>query len=775
MASAILALVSIGLLVSLLPRTSFVSRAANEIVDAVGPVRPDASVEQVLDQGQGPVSEVRIWAATGPDRGDALIVAGLLQGSGRELVRQVAVRIHASKLLQPYVLEFPPYRPVPGEASILQLWVSNERSNYAIFGTSARRDGIAGLTLNLNPTDQGPLAYELIWRGDGWRAALEGSWLDRLRLAGGIAAAALAVLLRPPVARRISKALRRVHAAGLVAGRSVAGRLRLARSWLDRPRSPTKSASRPHAFYLFPWLIPAFAILHFLANNLVILPAQEAIVPSAVIMAGTTVAFIALRLILKGSASAAILTGVLGVAYFSYGHVYVGLDNQADSRFLLGLGIPAIIGVGLLLRKGGRSEFVRKICRTLNYATAILIVLPLYQIVLVLLAANTPQESLGLKEPIGLDERVANAKLMLDPDGLSDIYYFILDGYPRSGSPASFDNSEFIGELESRGFYVDPQARSNYLSTRWSTMSSLNMTYIHRPIFWHEGATLNSTLEERYLHYNTTTDHLLGRVLTDLGYKYIHVSSGWFMTATSRSADIVVNFTPSGRQISGYVNVDPISSYQFTLENAIRISNEFMRNFLQTTLMKHVDSASCLDCSNSDTYDWSHPFRALEWLDYMSEVAVVDGPKFVFGHLLKPHYPYSFDRHGNVAKVIDEDGNMMLSEWSHDHDPTVENALHGQIIWLNGRLLQVVDAILDDYEEPPIIVIMSDHGRRFEFGPGGYNTHDIFAAYLLPRGGDSVMYPNITSVNIFRVILDYYFELGLGRLDDVTICSDNLC
>ena len=221
--SAVLALVSIGLLLSLLPPTSFVSRAADDIVDAVGPVWPEQSVEQGLARGLAVVSEVRIWAATGPDRGDALIVAGLLQGSGRELVRQVAVRIHASKLLQPYVLEFPPYRPVPGEASILQLWVSNERSNYAIFGTSARRDGIAGPTLNLNPTDQGPLAYELIWRGDGWRAALEGSWLDRLRLAGGIAAAALAVLLRPPVARWISKALRRVHAAGLVTGRSVAG------------------------------------------------------------------------------------------------------------------------------------------------------------------------------------------------------------------------------------------------------------------------------------------------------------------------------------------------------------------------------------------------------------------------------------------------------------------------------------------------------------------------------------------------------------------------
>ena len=353
---------------------------------------------------------------------------------------------------------------------------------------------------------------------------------------------------------------------------------------------------------------------------------------------------------------------------------------------------------------------------------------------------------LASKSPLVLTSVWEKAKLMLAQDGLPDIYYFILDGYPRSGSPASFDNSAFIGELESRGFYVDPQARSNYLKTHWSTMSSLNMTYIHRPIFWNEEVSLNSRLGEHYLYYNATTDHLLGRVLTDLGYKYIHVSSGWVMTATSRSADIVVEFTPSGRQISGYVDVDPITSYRFTLENATNLSNEFTRKFLQTTLMKYLGTASCLDCRNSDTYDWSHPFRALEWLDYMSEVAVVDGPKFVFGHLVKPHSPYSFDRHGNVARLIDEDGSMMLSQWSDDHDPTVENALHGQIIWLNGRLLEVVDAILDGYEEPPIIVIMSDHGQRDDFGPGRYIGHDILAAYLLPGDGDSVIYPTITSV-----------------------------
>ena len=166
LASALLALVSLGLLLSLLPRTSFAARSAGDIVDAVGPVWPEQSVEQVLDDGLGIVSEIRIWGAAGADRGEeAPVVAALLQGPDREVVRQDRVSIKASHLLQPYVLEFPPYQPVPGEALILQLWVSPERSNSASFGATAPGDDRGGPTLNLNPTVQGPLAYEVIWRG----------------------------------------------------------------------------------------------------------------------------------------------------------------------------------------------------------------------------------------------------------------------------------------------------------------------------------------------------------------------------------------------------------------------------------------------------------------------------------------------------------------------------------------------------------------------------------------------------------------------------------
>ena len=78
-------------------------------------------------------------------------------------------------------------------------------------------------------------------------------------------------------------------------------------------------------------------------------------------------------------------------------------------------------------------------------------------------------------------------------------------------------------------------------------------------------------------------------------------------------------------------------------------------------------------------------------------------------------------------------------------------------------MLEVIDAILANYEEPPIMVIAGDHGNE-RTNPSISN--DILAAYLLPDGGESAIYPSITSVNHFRAILDYYFGLDLGLLED---------
>ncbi len=777
LASALLGLVGLGLLLSLLPRTSFVTRPAGEIVDAVGPVWPEQSVEQVIEDVPGVVSEIRIWGAAGVGRGEAPVVAALLQGPDRELVRQERVGIKASHLQQPYVIEFAPYHPAPGEALVLQLWVSPERRNHAIFGTMEPGADRAGPTLNLNPTEQGPLAYEVIWRGEGWRAALEGSWHDRLRLAGGIVAAVAAVLLRTPVARRLTQALGRLRAAVLATGGVIAGRRTAVGAWLGVTRPPTGPEPRRRAFYIYPWLIPAFAILHFLATNLLLIRAHEAIVPSIVIMAGVAAAFITFRFILNGAAPAALFTGLLGVLFFSYGHIYIADSEQPDLRLLLGIGPPALVGIGMLLR--GRVDFSHKIGRILNFGALVLVAFPIFQLgeILVTTAsqpdrdteilANQAVSDNGesrvrsspnaddmqndiLANPVMIDASLSQKAASIDPNDLRDIYYIVLDTYPRSGSLESFDNSAFVAELEKRGFYVDPQARSNYTCTVHSIASATNMSY-----FKGDNPCGTSQIDHATI-YNVALSHDLGRILKSLGYNYVHVSSGWTMTATSRSADLIVDFTPEGRVEWRHDEYEAYFQWHRAFERGVSMSSQFMVNFGETTLLKALWEFGDYDADPGNLYGPWHPYRAQDWLDYMKEGNPSDAPRFLFAHLLKPHEPYSFDQDGNIA---------FGQGWTDEHDARVASAFHGQVMWLNGRMLEVIDGILANSDRQPIIVITSDHSRA----DWGFATGDptaILAAYLLPEGGEKAIYPSITSVNVFRAILDYYFSLGLGLLED---------
>ena len=740
--SAVLALVSIGLLASLLPQTSFVPSSSGEVVDGIGPVWPDSAVEQTLRDAPGIVSEIRIWAAAEFDFGEALVVASLLQGHAEEPVRQFKVPVQASRILRPYILTFPPYKTVPGEDLVLQLWVSKVQwngelaTNHVVFGASAPRQDIAAPLVNRGSVEPRPLSYEVLWRGKGWRAALEGSKPDLVRLVGAIAVALIAVAsyFRIP-----SRTMRRVRIAFLTITKPIGRTLRRAKIGRRSSLSDAEAPSRLRRFYVFPWLIPAFAILHYLANNLLLFRVSESVAVFVVAMAVVTGAFIAFRLVFKHTAVAALLTGLLGTAFFSYGHIYIALGERADHRLLFGLVVPTVLALGALVR--GRPELARRLGTILNFGSLVLLAAPVYQIALPFYAASFPQVDELSRESVGFDRRVAEAKAKFPPDKLRDIYFIVLDAYPRSGSPEHFDNSAFVQELENRGFYVAPQARSNYLYTISSIPSSLNMRYVG------EGNKRDQQETNRLL--KQAVDHTLGRILKTLGYKYVHVSSGWAVTSTNSNADLVVDFTPSGRVISGADTRAP-SLFATYARLSGRLTTTFLRTTAASPFLSHRFSAE-----DDLPYEWLHPFRTLAWLDFMKEVATLKGPKFVFAHLLKPHGPASFDKYGNIP--------FDLGGWSDDHDPTVSEPFYGQLIWLNGKMLEVIDAILDDYEEPPIMVIAGDHGHERE-DPSISN--DILAAYLLPDGGESAVYPSITSVNHFRAILDHYFGLNLGLLED---------
>ena len=734
---------SAGLLLSLLPRTSFISHSTDEIVDAVGPVWPDQSVEQVLDNELQVVSEIRIWAAAGLNRGEAPVVATLLRGPDHEIVRQTRVGIKASNLLKPYILKFAPYQPSAPEILTLQLWVSDKRDNSAIFGTTEPIDQVPGPTINRNPTVQGQLAYETIWRGDGWRAALAGSWLDSLRLAGGILAALSAIAVRPSSAQVIRLSIRAVKRVTIRCLAQARYTIRSNTVTPTRQQESNISLDSRRILY-FPWLIPIFAIAHYIVTNLILIRPYEAILITLFSILGITLVNLLLRLLFSSAAAASVMTGIAAIAFFSYGHIYPS-DELSDDRYLVGLGIPIILGLAILLDR--HQQLAHTIGRTMNIASVVLIILPIYQFGVILFSGGTTQgaDFETSDTLVGLNDSIQKARERIPTEEYPDIYFLILDEYPRSGSPATFDNGDFVRQLERRGFYVDPHARSNYTRSAWSVSSMLNMTLTDTHIPY------GNDQEKLVQVYNAFIDHNLGQVVTSLGYKYVHVSSGWYITETSPRADLVVSFGPQGRIVSGSATNDPC-----VVERIFSLSNRFTDRFLETTAANRFISSDPRRQIHDCTYHWSHPQHTLDWLSFMKESADINRPKFVFAHLIKPHGPYMFDQHGSIAPVP--------QGWDDDHDPTVDGAFYGQIIWLNNRILEVVDSILKRYENPPIIVIMGDHG--YERSDTSKIANDILAAYLLPNNGSEVIYPSITPVNVFRAIFNRYFGLNIELLRD---------
>jgi len=103
--------------------------------------------------------------------------------------------------------------------------------------------------------------------------------------------------------------------------------------------------------------------------------------------------------------------------------------------------------------------------------------------------------------------------------------------------------------------------------------------------------------------------------------------------------------------------------------------------------------------------------------------------------------------------------------------PDGEFARHGeeftynyQIAYVNKQILEVVAGIIENSERQPIIILQVDHGLRHI----PEERVAILNTYYFPNGGDQNLYPWVTPVNTFRLILDYYFSSEFGLLEDIS-------
>ncbi len=169
------------------------------------------------------------------------------------------------------------------------------------------------------------------------------------------------------------------------------------------------------------------------------------------------------------------------------------------------------------------------------------------------------------------------------------------------------------------------------------------------------------------------------------------------------------------------------------------------------------------------------------WMFYQFDTGAniipqIEGPKFVFIHIMAPHEPFVVDKNCKP-----------LPERIVEQKSLKENNI-AQVQCVNRELLKLVDAIFTKSKKLPVILLQSDEGQFPINAPltdeqSWVTANDqsldekfpILNAYYFPNenGGnippdknETLLYQTITPVNSFRIVFNKYFGTSLPLLPD---------
>lgn len=491
---------------------------------------------------------------------------------------------------------------------------------------------------------------------------------------------------------------------------------------------------------LHPLLFAVYTVLELYRRNLMHVPVEWIIRPLLVIVFITVVVYFILCAATNDKQYAAYLT-TLAVIWSFFGQIQRQLFERSpfwDTSS--GLFIAFIAWTALFIFVGNQ-----RIWRWFDNRTSMTSLLNLISCIALLFPSYVTGRSLieAVRQRKIYESRgsLHSPLVLAAPATRPDVYLIILDAYGREDflrETYGFDNREFIGFLKDRGFFVADRGTSNYPQTLLSLPSLLNMQYLDGLTEGLQDVSSRAPVQHYFLE-NTVT-----RSLQNAGYKIVALRSATLSTQM-RDADYFVDMAMLGDL------------------------NEFEGLMLSSTVAGPVIDAWELNLP-VPSYRM-HRQRIYFSLDSLETVAEIQGPKFVFSHILAPHPPFVLDAAGNP---VQPERPFSLDD-AAAYRGTKEEYISGytdQVSYLNQRLMQVIDSILANSVLPPIIIIQGDHGPGNYFDLAGINNmclkerFSILNAYYFPDGDYDALYPTITPVNSFRVVFNQYFGMDLDVLDD---------
>jgi len=494
---------------------------------------------------------------------------------------------------------------------------------------------------------------------------------------------------------------------------------------------------------LHSFLLPVFFVLHNYIQYYGLVSAATAYS----ILGELLVVFLLISLLFllftRNISKSLLLATVSGIFLLFYGvikdflKITLGFPFAARYVILLPLLLLATAGLCLLVLK--KKEF-KKIIFFLNTLLTIFIIID--GISLLFSSNSFSGNNLLVKQ------NILNTHNLPVAAEKPDIYYLLFDCYPGTAylrEYMQYDNTPLDMALMNTGFYVVKNSRSNYHGTALSLSSALNFEYLQKII------PDIPTDPKQYNEAQLSINHaVVPEVFARQGYKIYNLS---IFELGGQSPLYKENFLSlPERQILLYNTITERVrhdiSWNFT---AWKLNIPFFRKTLVPQSRAVVENAAARRNFNNTV------------IDSVLRISSQKGkPKFIYAHFYLPHPPFFYDKDGknnNMDSVVTP-GQMRSKP-----------LFLAYLEYTNRIMLTIINKILQDSVNKPVIIVQGDHGfRDFINGPLEHKLYfKNYSAFYFPDKDYSRLYDTLSNINTFPLIFNKYFNTRIPLQKDSTI------